>query len=239
MASDGNLSNKLSHKTTLFGLKLWVLIGVAVGLFIVLILLFLSIWLISRKKLKMLASSEKLHSTSSIPSDSKEIKEVKVDRVVPSSGGGVILTITDSTGDGEPEKVLVRVGVTRKASSSGDRRSSRGLSKELVEKQSLLQDQELHLIPHSGLSVEEQEVHRNGLEDGGFHPIASSGELTGEEMHFGWGHWFTLRDLQVATDGFSKANVLGEGGYGIVYKGRLVNGTMVAVKSLLNNMYAT
>lgn len=236
MASDGDLSNKLSQKTTLFGLKLWVLIGVAVGLFIVLILFFLSIWLISRKKLKMLASSEKLQSTSSIPSDSKEIKEVKVDRVVPSSGGGVILTITDSTGDGEPEKVLVRVGVSRKASSSGDRRSSTGLSKELVEKQFLLQEQELHLIPHSGLSVEEQEARRNAPEDGSFYPVASSGELTGEEMHFGWGHWFTLRELQVATDGFSKANVLGEGGYGIVYKGRLANGTMVAVKSLLNNM---
>ncbi|MCO5595732.1 hypothetical protein L7F22_049778 [Adiantum nelumboides] len=236
MAGEGDLSNKLSQKTTLFGLKLWVLIGVAVGIFIVLILFFLSLWLISRKKLRMLATAEKLRSAASIPSDSKEIKEVKVDRVVPSTGGGVILTITDNTGDGEPEKVLVRVGVSRKAASSGDRRSSRGHSKEFVEKQSLLQDQEMHLIRHSGLSVEDQEARRSTPENGIFHPFASSGEPTGEDMHFGWGHWFTLRDLQIATDSFSKSNVLGEGGYGIVYKGRLANGTMVAVKSLLNNM---
>ncbi|RZS26323.1 hypothetical protein BHM03_00059645, partial [Ensete ventricosum] len=32
-----------------------------------------------------------------------------------------------------------------------------------------------------------------------------------------WGHWFTLRDLEIATDWFSKDNVLGEGGYGVVY----------------------
>ncbi|KAL9139895.1 hypothetical protein ABFS82_14G000500 [Erythranthe guttata] len=51
-----------------------------------------------------------------------------------------------------------------------------------------------------------------------------------------WGHWFTLRDLQTATNNFSKDNVIGEGGYGIVYRGQLVNGTTVAVKRLLNNL---
>ena len=34
-------------------------------------------------------------------------------------------------------------------------------------------------------------------------------------------------------------NVIGEGGYGIVYHGVLENGTHVAVKNLLNNRYRT
>lgn len=46
----------------------------------------------------------------------------------------------------------------------------------------------------------------------------------------------TLRDLEVATNRFSVTNVLGEGGYGVVYRGKLVNGTDIAVKKLLNHM---
>ncbi|KAL3616184.1 hypothetical protein CASFOL_039574 [Castilleja foliolosa] len=57
-----------------------------------------------------------------------------------------------------------------------------------------------------------------------------------ELSHLDWGHWFTLRELEIATDKFSKENVIGEGGYGVVYRGRLVNGTIVAVKRLLNNL---
>ncbi|PSS21056.1 LRR receptor-like serine/threonine-protein kinase [Actinidia chinensis var. chinensis] len=43
---------------------------------------------------------------------------------------------------------------------------------------------------------------------------------------------FTFRELQVATDNFSSRNILGAGGFGNVYKGKLGNGTMVAVKRL-------
>ncbi|XP_047307899.1 probable receptor-like protein kinase At3g17420 [Impatiens glandulifera] len=57
-----------------------------------------------------------------------------------------------------------------------------------------------------------------------------------EVSHLGWGHWFTLRDLETATKRFSKENVIGEGGYGVVYSGHLINGTPVAVKRLLNNL---
>ncbi|XP_010438169.1 PREDICTED: probable LRR receptor-like serine/threonine-protein kinase At4g30520 [Camelina sativa] len=43
---------------------------------------------------------------------------------------------------------------------------------------------------------------------------------------------FTFRELHVSTDGFSSKNILGAGGFGNVYRGKLGDGTMVAVKRL-------
>ncbi|CAF2116089.1 unnamed protein product [Brassica oleracea] len=55
------------------------------------------------------------------------------------------------------------------------------------------------------------------------------------QSDLGGGHWFTLRDLEIATNRFSKENVIGEGGYGVVYRGELTNGTYVAVKKIMNH----
>lgn len=55
----------------------------------------------------------------------------------------------------------------------------------------------------------------------------------GEGM--GWGRWYSLRELEMATGGFAEGNVIGEGGYGVVYRGVLGDGSVVAVKNLLNN----
>ncbi|KAJ4915025.1 Protein kinase superfamily protein [Raphanus sativus] len=67
--------------------------------------------------------------------------------------------------------------------------------------------------------------------------MATPSPLSGlPESHLGWGHWFTLRDLEVATNNFSQENVIGEGGYGVVYRGELTNGTHVAVKKILNHL---
>ncbi|KMZ66800.1 Receptor-like kinase [Zostera marina] len=52
------------------------------------------------------------------------------------------------------------------------------------------------------------------------------------EVHLGQLKRFSLRELQVATDGFSPKNILGRGGFGKVYKGRLADGSLVAVKRL-------
>ncbi|KAL0903523.1 hypothetical protein M5K25_027910 [Dendrobium thyrsiflorum] len=43
---------------------------------------------------------------------------------------------------------------------------------------------------------------------------------------------FRLRELQAATENFSSKNILGKGGFGNVYRGRLCDGTVVAVKRL-------
>ncbi|KAG5001304.1 hypothetical protein JHK87_022376 [Glycine soja] len=44
--------------------------------------------------------------------------------------------------------------------------------------------------------------------------------------------WFTYEELIQATNGFSAQNLLGEGGFGCVYKGLLIDGREVAVKQL-------
>ncbi|KAG2320646.1 hypothetical protein Bca52824_013859 [Brassica carinata] len=43
---------------------------------------------------------------------------------------------------------------------------------------------------------------------------------------------FSLKQLKVATDSFDPLNKIGEGGFGSVYKGRLPDGTLIAVKKL-------
>ncbi|KAE8781099.1 putative serine/threonine-protein kinase [Hordeum vulgare] len=48
-----------------------------------------------------------------------------------------------------------------------------------------------------------------------------------------------LKELEAATEMFADENVIGEGGYGIVYHGVLEDGTQVGVKNLLNNSNLT
>ncbi|XP_023730744.1 probable LRR receptor-like serine/threonine-protein kinase At1g07650 isoform X2 [Lactuca sativa] len=43
---------------------------------------------------------------------------------------------------------------------------------------------------------------------------------------------FTYRQIKAATDNFADSNKLGEGGFGSVYKGTLLDGTLIAVKQL-------
>lgn len=43
---------------------------------------------------------------------------------------------------------------------------------------------------------------------------------------------FTYKELEMSTDKFSEANVIGNGGYGVVYKGVLTDGTVAAIKVL-------
>ncbi|KAF3791552.1 putative receptor-like protein kinase [Nymphaea thermarum] len=218
-----SLSESLSRKTALFGLKLWVVICISVGIFIALALSILAMWLASQKKSKRTLDKFPL---SQIPSVSKEIK---VDRVAAHNlntafrnHDGVAFNLHDQSSTKDSEKMSVHLGRSR--SSDADNLSQCSSAYQLERAGS----------SQSGDDGSSGHVHNPSSS----HGYRTASPLTGlpEVSHLGWGHWFTLRDLELATSRFSKDNVLGEGGYGVVYKGQLVNGTPVAVKKLLNNM---
>uniref|UniRef100_A0A7N0TT14 non-specific serine/threonine protein kinase n=1 Tax=Kalanchoe fedtschenkoi TaxID=63787 RepID=A0A7N0TT14_KALFE len=48
------------------------------------------------------------------------------------------------------------------------------------------------------------------------------------------GKWFKLNELERATNGFSAKNLIGHGTHGVVYKGMLADGTLIAVKQMLD-----
>ncbi|KAK9288879.1 hypothetical protein L1049_017345 [Liquidambar formosana] len=222
MASD--LNTGLSKKTFVFGLKVWVLMGIFVGLFIVVILVVLSLCLTLRKKSRR--ANDKL-PVSQIPAVSKEIKEIRVDQVSANNfvaRDGVLLTLQDKFNDKESDKLLTHSSIDK---TKNEDDSSQSGSCNHGEKDGV--------GSHSG----EEGGHRTAYVcRPSSHPVTAPSPLIGlpELSHLGWGHWFTLRDLEVATNRFSKENVIGEGGYGVVYQGHLINGNPVAVKKLLNNL---
>ncbi|XP_059648378.1 probable receptor-like protein kinase At5g18500 [Cornus florida] len=223
MAND--LNTELSKKTAIFDLKVWELIGIIVGLFIMVILSALTFYLSSLKKSRRTRDRIPL---SQIPNVSKEIKEVRVEQIstnefVPRDG--ILLTIHDKSSDKESDKIMVHLGMGKLK--NGDNNS---------------QSDSFRLMEKDGVGSQSGEEGSSGsfavYKPSSSHPVTTSSPLSGlpEISHLGWGHWFTLRDLELATNRFSKENVIGEGGYGVVYRGHLINETPVAVKKLLNNL---
>ncbi|XP_057510575.1 probable serine/threonine-protein kinase At1g01540 [Actinidia eriantha] len=179
---DATIVNKeLSKPTSIFGLRLYVVIGIFVGVIIVLILFLLSLCITSRRRNHHRPPSKL--SADFTPAVSKEIQEIVHD---PAPDHKIQIEI----GKAEHRVVFSDRG------SSGESRSTSAAS---------------DAAGHGG---------------GGSMP---------EVSHLGWGRWYTLRELEAATNGLSDENVIGEGGYGIVYHGVLADKTLVAVKNLLNN----
>ncbi|WOK98240.1 putative receptor-like protein kinase [Canna indica] len=220
-----SLREHLYDKTFLFGLKLWVVIGIIVGVSILGVLSILFICLNARSQRRLRRRSSNNLPVSQIPAVSKEIKEVRVDKVSASDfvgHDGVLLTIHDKSNEKESDKVMVHLGLAK----SRDR----------------------DVNSHSGSFRHEKDGSCHSGDEGSSgafakhrqssHPLTAPSPLSGlpEFSYLGWGHWFTLRDLELATNRFSKDNVIGEGGYGVVYRGQLINGAPVAVKKLLNNL---
>lgn len=212
--SSGSLNTQLSKKTSIVGLKLWVVICLCVGVFIVMFLFFLSMWVTCQRKSRRRSDNYPLSQIPNVP------KDIRVDRV----GGSHFhnpnnLDHQSTTTNNDPPnknsgKMLFQLGVSKSGDADNVSQSS---------------------------SMYERGCRSQSGEEGTSGMVwkqSSSSPFVGlpETSHLGWGHWFTLRDLQQATSRFSSENVVGEGGYGIVYKGTLINGTEVAVKKLLNNL---
>ncbi|KAI9114652.1 hypothetical protein K1719_014350 [Acacia pycnantha] len=165
------------------------------------------------------------YSSSQIPNISKDIKVDKVG--VQSSHDhpeSVFIHVNDKSTDKNSDKMLAHLGMSK--SSDPDN----------ISQCSSMYHHERGFSSLSGEEGSSGTVKKHStLSYGG---LVTASPLVGlpEISHLGWGHWFTLRDLELATNRFSAENVLGEGGYGIVYKGRLINGTEVAVKKILNNL---
>ncbi|KAL0375870.1 UNVERIFIED_CONTAM: putative receptor-like protein kinase [Sesamum calycinum] len=137
---------------------------------------------------------------SQIPAVSKEIKEVRVEQVstdefVPRDG--ILLTIHDKSSDKESDKVMVHLGMPK--IKTGDNGSQSG---------------SFHHVDKDYCGSQSGEEGSSGTyavyKPSSSHPITAPSPLSGlpEFSHLGWGHWFTLRDLELATNRFSKENVL-------------------------------
>ncbi|CAO2160969.1 unnamed protein product [Urochloa humidicola] len=72
----------------------------------------------------------------------------------------------------------------------------------------------------------------------GFMRSESSMQSYSKDLELGGSpHIFTYEELEESTDGFSDSRELGDGGFGTVYKGKLRDGRVVAVKRLYKNNY--
>ncbi|XP_013630634.1 PREDICTED: protein DA1-related 4-like isoform X2 [Brassica oleracea var. oleracea] len=67
-------------------------------------------------------------------------------------------------------------------------------------------------------------------------PLSSNEPLFWLERAVGWGHKFRLRDLEMATNGFSNENFIGEGDCGVVYRGEFLDSTPIAVKRIIKKL---
>ncbi|GLT32064.1 hypothetical protein SLA2020_067580 [Shorea laevis] len=83
-----------------------------------------------------------------------------------------------------------------------------------------------------GGGTNEEIVLRNSQGPNQKHIVGAAGTNEADEEHSGEMHYFSLAEIQAATNNFSGANKLGEGGFGPVYKGIMQNGREVAVKRL-------
>ncbi|PON94212.1 Serine/threonine protein kinase [Trema orientale] len=231
MSNYAFLNDQLSKRTSIFGLRLWVVLGICVGAAIVLVLFLISLWFTSRRNGSSSSSSSKAKSPQNptIPSVSKEIQEIRIDHSRNP-------THPPPQPQPQPDPKL----------------QVHNHSDPLLESDPLARAQALLSQPEEGspvagrrrIHIEIGKDHRISYPEKGGGSSHGSGEARSgdqtviavpEVSHLGWGHWYTLRELEVSTNGFADENVIGEGGYGIVYSGIMEDNTQVAVKNLLNN----
>ncbi|XP_010093620.2 probable serine/threonine-protein kinase At1g01540 [Morus notabilis] len=208
------MNDQLSKPTAIFGLRLWVVLGVCVGASFVLLLFLISLWFASKRSKNN--NNDKSSQIPTIPIVSKDILEVGFDhshRPKRTQIDHDPFPYPD-TAPGTDRQALLPP--PEEESPLGYRRIQIEIGK----------DHRISYPARFGRSCYNNE---NG--GGGYQVTVAVPEVS----HLGWGHWYTLRELEASTDGFSPLNAVGEGGDGIVYHGVLENGTHVAIKNLLNN----
>ncbi|XP_015692613.2 probable serine/threonine-protein kinase At1g01540 [Oryza brachyantha] len=205
------LRNELSRRTAVLGLRLWVLVGIAVGAAFLLLLAVISVHLALSRRRKPTKKRAVPLSPATIPPVSKEIQEVAV------HVGSL--------------RHYLEAGATFLKEGGGGLAGADG---ESLGGSTVYGSQRVHIEAGKGRRMV-------AYADGEVGPVpsdlaASAQAAAGPEVsHLGWGHWYTLRELEEATAAFAPEHVVGEGGYGIVYRGVLADGCEVAVKNLLNN----
>lgn len=106
------------------------------------------------------------------------------------------------------------------------------VSKEIVEIKALEQDVECFADEGKIGNVAPKKSSEGVSDD-----ASGASDVSADVQNIGWGRWYSMKELEMATHGFAEENVIGEGGYGVVFRGILQDGSVVAVKNLLNNKY--
>ncbi|KAB5547820.1 hypothetical protein DKX38_011226 [Salix brachista] len=203
----GLITDKLSRPTSVFGLRLWVVLGVCVGTTIVLLLFFITLWLASKKSRR---------STKNKPKIPTVTKEIRIDQPIKPNRGQI------QTLQFQEQEMMTR--------------------KKREDFLLLMPPEEESPMSYHGIQIDNGKGRLISYQgSSGEAPCGGGGSehvaamVVPDVSHLGWGHWYTLRELEVATNSFAHENVIGEGGYGIVYHGVLEDNTEIAVKNLLNN----
>ncbi|KAK3420889.1 hypothetical protein EUGRSUZ_G00446 [Eucalyptus grandis] len=202
----------LESRTHFFGLKLFVLVGVAAVAVVCLVAVFLGCLCICSKQRSSKGRDvgpRRKHGPGSVPAATKTMVELRagaadrVERGAREEGG---------IGYAEPDpakfRELLEIGRDEAGHGGGagekTRRGMRGDD------------------GHGGPGRRRES------------PAAAAPAAGEERRNVGWGRWYSLRELEIATGGFAEENVIGEGGYGVVFRGVLPDGSAVAVKNLLS-----
>lgn len=247
------LNNRLATKTSMFGLKLWAVICIGVGVCVILIVFVALLWLRSRRnstgRARVLIHKDSIEvgvdrrqkppahqhlsdDSSCSPSsilDHRTLLEKQMVHAVD-----VAPFRAHNLDKADREYKGARFGRAQQAARGEDvrREIANRVPFPCMEKGGF--EGEMRQ-PHSLDKDSSSSGDSRSADSPSLVPAAATGISVPEASDLGWGHCYTQQELEVATDSFSDANVLGEGSYGIVYHGQLPDGTCIALKNLLNN----
>ncbi|XBI27670.1 hypothetical protein VPH35_052117 [Triticum aestivum] len=221
MSTSENLRVELLSRTPPFGLRLWVVLGISIWaaiLFVLGLICFLLIYWRRRGNHHDIAEPEIPDVTKEIAVDEVGSRAFVENICAPESH---IFPVKERDPEKESGKVFAHL-ITSKSSDDHN----------LIECSSHQYDraQELYSGDEGSSAYDKREYSQCATMS--MSPRAGLPEFS----HLGLGHWYTLRELEHSTNGFSNEYIIGEGGYGVVYHGCLVNGTDVAIKKLFNNV---